>query len=205
MAIRVFKHDMACLSRTVQALLDRNELGKAKELLEQIDLVIQGKSSKRYASHLLVDTVLREAAAVCEASHIRFSAEVQAPMNGIISDLSLVRLFSNLVNNAIEASKKVPQADRFIKLEGHQENEWLTILISNRYGADQVVKCPQHLFATTKPDRTQHGFGLTIIRDIVTDAGGCMLVDTDEQEHVFHVRIHIPLPQAHAAQRDAAV
>ena len=88
---------------------------------------------KAYSNNVLLDAILQDAANTCEEKSIRFSAVAHLPENISITDLDIVRIFSNVINNAIEACNKVSGPEPFIEITSSGNPDWATIEVSNSF------------------------------------------------------------------------
>ena len=85
-----------------------------------------------------------------------------------LSDDELGTILSNLIDNAIEASKKETEKD--IRIEMNSVKDFIQIMVKNKVGYDVLEKNPY--LKTTKEEARFHGIGLSIIREIVQQHNG---------------------------------
>ena len=85
-----------------------------------------------------------------------------------ISEYDLISLFANLLDNAMEAA--VAAKDPFVKMDIEKKQGHLRVVIKN---SKQEKSNPLRSgFMTTKSDKTKHGFGNRIIKEIVAANDG---------------------------------
>lgn len=122
----------------------------------------------------LVEHIFREAEQEAMEKGISFEVEGQLTQEISLDELSLVRLFMNLIDNAIEASAGAEQGRIRIGIAEEPEAHKATLQLQNTKREDQ------HLdenktgdgYISTKEDGTSHGYGTQIIRRIVDENGG---------------------------------
>ncbi len=190
---RTFKHDYKDMMSTVKTLIKNNENEKAVNLLDEIHDTMQKnvQMHKTYSDNVLLDAILQDAANTCEEHNIKFSAILHLPGDIVLSDLDVVRISTNVLNNAIEAADKVSDAsERFIKVSGNVNIEWSFIEIANSFSGE--IKYRDDELVTTKKDKDYHGFGLMSIKKIVEGAGGMVLIDVNQENKIFTLKLHIP-------------
>ena len=85
-----------------------------------------------------------------------------------LSDDEIGTILSNLIDNAIEASKKEPEKD--IRIEINSVKDFIQIMVKNKVSYDILEKNPY--LRTTKEDARFHGIGLSIIKEIVKQHNG---------------------------------
>ncbi len=194
-SFRAFKHDHKNMMTSVKALLSAGEYVQAERMLDTIHDTMQKQVlvHKTYSNHIILDAVMQDAANMCDEHTICFSAMVYIPGSFDISNIDIVRIFSNLANNAIEACVKVELvSERFLAVTSsiNRENGWLTVEMSNSYNGEANMR--NGLPETTKMNRELHGIGLSVVSDTVQNLGGVMKIDANKQDGKFTVRLLFP-------------
>lgn len=111
---------------------------------------------------------------------------------GFLSSLDIISLFSNALDNALEAVIALPKEEREIRMTVKKAMGTLSICVENPYSAK--LEIVNGIPATTKSDRRFHGFGMRSIQSTVDKYGGTMDIDTNEGR--FKLMIMIPMPDA---------
>ena len=98
---------------------------------------------------------------------IDFSAMVD--FNGIdfMEPFDISTIFGNAIDNAIEASEKLPEELRLITVRAERIRDMLIITVENHTMPDVSP-----VEGTTKKDRFIHGFGIPNIKNAVEKYGG---------------------------------
>lgn len=76
-------------------------------------------------------------------------------------------LYGNLLDNAIEACRKLPEAGRFIRIENKYVSGRLLLVVTNSKENEKN----KHL-KTTKKDTYTHGYGIASVRRVVEKYNG---------------------------------
>lgn len=177
------KHQIAALR------LVRDE-GSREESLRQIEQSALLYDTSISTGNEVLDTVLREKAIRCESEKIAWTCLADGRALAFVSPMDLYTLIGNALDNAIEASLALSPEQRAVRVVLRQEYGSAFLQIVNYYG--QLGGLQDGLPQTTKPDRSQHGFGLPSIREIVARYGG--VLDIETKDHLFVLNILIPLP-----------
>ena len=94
----------------------------------------------------------------------------------------------NLLDNAIEASKKVKAEERSVCVEIRVDRRNLMMMVSNHY-EEERKKSGNH-YMTTKKEKHRHGFGLNIIRKIARRYDGEVIIDDGNHQFVVTVLLY---------------
>ena len=105
--------------------------------------------------------------------------------------MDIASLFGNALDNAIEATSKLPNADqRLIKLALYAQNQFTVVRIENYYDSRLKKDADGNLRTTKRDDRHRHGFGVKSIRHIAQQYGGEVTIRTED--HWFVLTVLIP-------------
>lgn len=191
-SFRTFKHDYKNMMASVKTLLRNEEYEKAIRMLDYVHDTMQKDVQilKTYSNNIMLDAILQDAANYCEEKGISFSALAHLPKEVSLTELDIVRIFSNVIDNAMEACEKLSGNDRFIKITSSGNQEWAIIEAANSYSGGLFVEDGE--LQTQKENRDYHGLGLKIIRDTIEGLGGLMFIDPGQEEKVFKIKLCFP-------------
>ena len=102
-----------------------------------------------------------------------------------VTDYDLCSLFGNLLDNAIEAVRKVTTADGAVVLRVEQQNSMLYICCENPYEGELIRQDGE--LKTTKKDTAKHGIGLSSVKHICKKYNGSLEVET--ADNLFRVSV----------------
>lgn len=103
--------------------------------------------------------------------------------------IQLVQVFVNLLHNACEAARGLPDERRRVDIDAHRVNGAVNVKVRD-YGrglADGMVDQIFEPFITTRPDGT--GIGLAICRTIVREHGGAISAESAEPGLTFRLTL----------------
>lgn len=166
--LQFYKKSFALKLNNLYTLLENNELDTANKLLG--DAVIADHIISICSSNPIVNGILLGKRTECEKCGIHFEYSVLFPENSRLSFSTLISLFSNLLDNAIESCLASSVSSPEIMLSVDYKGDFLTIFMRN-------TKAVSHSFdpdnkPTTKSDTLSHGFGLSIIEEIASHHDG---------------------------------
>ena len=100
--------------------------------------------------------------------------------------LDISTIFGNAIDNAIEASEKLPEDHRLITVKAAKVRDMLMINAENNMEPDSL---PDE--GTSKSDRFLHGFGIPNIRKAAEKYDGQCSISA--KDGVFRLKVLIPV------------
>ena len=187
--MRAWRHDY---HNHIQAATSYLELQKYEELaayLKQLDESLYEIDQILKTGNLMADAILNSKLSLMKEYHIRTEVSAHVPSKMCLTDTELCVLLGNLLDNAIEACRKVPEEEgRFIKIYMDSLQDEFYISIMN--GMQGKAQRHGDLFKSTKQGTGLHGFGLQRVDRIVEKYGG--FLDRQSEEGVFATEILLP-------------
>jgi hypothetical protein len=189
---RAFRHDYTSMMLSLKSLIQAHEDEMALQLIDSMcdTMETHVKVHKKYSNNVVLDAMMQDLVEQCEENEIRLSFTVFVPQNTSLSLIDGIRIFYNVTHNAVEACCKVPVQDRFIEITSGNEDGWVSLQIVNAYDGNVLMK--NGTFLTTKAEKDGHGFGLSIVKEIVGNLNGVALFTPDPQAKTFLTRVLIP-------------
>lgn len=139
----------------------------------------------------VLDILLTKKRRICLEKEIAPTFYVNAARLGFINDFDLCTLVGNAVDNAIEATEKLPaDAEREFSLTIACRNNLAIINCRNRFIGPPISS--SSLPCTTKPSAHEHGLGLKSIMRVAEQYGGHMSWEAEDDN--FTLSIIIPVP-----------
>ena len=183
--IRILRHDINNHLSAVSLLLGEGKVEDAKKYLQKMSENLEGtKPPVRTGIHAL-DMVLWNKISQAKESRAEIQLDIAENLMGLsVSDYDLCSVFGNLLDNAVEAEKKLPEEERWIRLRVRRQMDMLCIFCENKY---EIVKKENGGFATLKADYKNHGLGIRQMKHIAEKYNGTMDITTEN--NIFSVSI----------------
>lgn len=105
----------------------------------------------------------------------------------ILSSTDLIRLLSNLLDNAYEATLELPKEQRFIALNLFETDEYIGVIIQNSSTIQTFHDSFFEIGYSTKDNNTDNGYGLSIIQEIVKKNHGKINITTNNNQVTFEI------------------
>ena len=180
---RKIRHDFY---NVLSAINDANEI--SSELKDEIETTIRQSSTASFCQDDIVNLIIVNKNKICLENNIRLDTDLDIPEEIVISKLDLLRTFSNILDNAIEANLKVSE-NRFIKLNAKIRDNYLFISAKNPLNSE-IIKNNKH-YETTKKQKSQHGFGMIILDDIAKKYDGELIAENDTSSFTTLISLKI--------------
>ncbi|MBG9734423.1 ATP-binding protein [Paenibacillus alvei] len=185
-SIKRIIHDTNQQFLYIEECIKRNELAAAMEHIKTTLNKVEGAYQRVNTGNLVIDALITNTLNIGQANGIRIDTKLNLWSQEIhIDRYDLCVVIGNMLDNAIEASKKLTIAeDRYILIKIHSTESTLLIHILNHM-ENEVA----HLHSQ-KPSPEFHGIGLTNIARICDKYGGHMTIETENK--VFNNMVLLP-------------
>jgi Signal transduction histidine kinase regulating citrate/malate metabolism len=186
--IRDWQHDFKHHMQVIHTFIERSEIDEAEKYLKNLDEQILMSSIKVSTGNYLVDAILSSKMTLAKAYDIKFECNAILPVELSVDNTDLCAILSNLLDNAIEACRKV-ENKKYIKCDTLLLKNQLYIKIVNASNGKYVKNAQS--FITTKKDGKIHGLGLNHVESIVSQYDGICKIKGENE--CFTVEISIPI------------
>ena len=157
--VRQLRRDLRNHLTVVQGLLEKWDAQRAIGYLEQIAASPALRGGRRFCENEAANVVLAAKAEVMERAGIAADFAVSLPKELPVADTDLAALLGNALDNAIEGVEGA--AEKRIALRCRVDKGLFMLRVENPVGA---AIHPD--LATTKADKSAHGFGIPGMREI---------------------------------------
>ena len=169
------------------SLIKKGDNSQAIEYMNNLNEKFYSISKKYYQTgNCLVDSMLSSKSCTAEQNDIYFDLEGVVP-EGKIEDVDTVTIFSNIIDNAIEACEKI-EGKKIIHINSAYKNGTWAFEVINPVSS-QVNIVNNHV-DSSKGSPQIHGFGLSNIEDIVEKYHGTMKLKSEKNEFSINVTLH---------------
>ena len=182
--IRSIYHDM---KNHLLVLESSQGTDETRKMAQQLRAQIADYENYIHTGNSFLDIIIRDKAEKARQKHIDFSALIDFSGVDFIEPLDISTLFGNGIDNAIEASEKLPEKQRVIVVKAGRVLDFVSILIENN--CSDKVHTDGH---TTKADKFLHGFGISNMKKVAEKyEGSCTTTQADGK---FTLKILLPVP-----------
>lgn len=185
--MRGWRHDYRNHIQTVRALAENGDLDAVKKYLDGLELDLNTVDTVIKTGNAMADAILNSKISLARAKKIEVHVDAHIPVKLKMSELDLCVILGNLFDNAIEASMKLPENGRMIRVYMDMKNTQLYISFTNFTAGRKLTKMGKR-FQTTKGEG--HGFGLVRIDAIVEKLDG--YISRGSEDGAFTTEILLP-------------
>ena len=181
--IRSIYHDM---KNHLLVMESRQNTEETRQMAETLRSQIADYENYVHTGNEFLDIILKDKAEKAREKNIDFSVFID--FNGIdfIEPLDISTMFGNGIDNAIEASEKLPEDQRVILVKAGKVQDFVSILIENNC-LDEVHKDGH----TTKADKFLHGFGISNMKKAAEKYKGTCTITQENGK--FTLKILLPV------------
>lgn len=218
--IRGMKHDMKNYVADIQALLklqdgtkdssrdgqaaDRNAEGEPEQAPEQavrweLEQYLRGleQTLGSFEFHWktgnsVTDVILNRFLQRAGQAQITTDCEFFFPKESDIDPFDMSIILNNGLNNALEACQGLEKEKRWITLKSSWREKVFLLELLNPIAGSVEKKAGSRLFATTKPEKEGHGYGLENISNCVKKYHGYM--ECSAEDGVFRLTVMLQSP-----------
>ena len=173
--IRRDKHEMKNVYFYIQSLIKSGELDELEKFVDTKLVPRYDRLEEFNPGNQMLDYLLTQKINEARDLAIHTYADVRIPSDLPVEDSDLSGLLLNLLDNAIDASRDVKNAD--IQINIGILKSYLSIQIKNRTNENVLANNPE--LHTSKTDKTCHGYGLKIVRSIVDKYNGIINIQME--------------------------
>ena len=172
-----FRHDMKNHLICIKNLAKTEE---SEKYIEKINFEINQNTVDFNTGSPILDIIFYEKSLICIDKKIEYQFDVDYSKCEFIDVIDTCSIFSNLLDNAIEACDKITQGKRFISIKGNKINNFFVIKCENSKINDILYEGKN--IATDKENKHLHGIGLKSIRDSFEKYDGVINIEISDEK-----------------------
>ena len=185
--MRGWRHDYHNHIQALQASMALGKYDEVNEYLRELNDDLTQVDTTIKTGRVMIDAILNGKLNIAAQNEIAVNAKAKIPEGTPVTDVDMCAIIGNLLDNAIEENKRLPQENRFLRIYIGQKNTQLYLAFTNAAGKKRDKR--RSLFASVKGE--QHGLGLVRVENLVKKYGG--LFSADSEDGGFTAELLIPL------------
>ena len=181
--MRAWRHDLKNHLQVMKSFADKGDMSSISSYLDKLseDLITVDTVIK--TGNSMTDAILNSKISLARSKKIPVTADAAIPVKLSLSEIDLCVVIGNLFDNAIEASMRLPESERMIRVYIDMKGTQLYISFTN------LTAVKKHTSFTSSKGEG-HGFGLMRIDRTVEKLGG--YVRRGSEDGAFTTEILLP-------------
>lgn len=168
--LREFKHDLKNYLLPLQEAMETMPQSEMAKVWEKINQKIEDVQTLIQTGNSYVDSMINTKITLARSEKVDVKCTILSKMEGI-DDLEFCTVFGNLMDNAIEAERKVIEKKEII-IFVEEKMGYLRLEIQNKI--EKSVLNENSSLNTTKKDTSSHGIGHKSIKRTMQKVGGAL-------------------------------
>jgi two-component system, LytTR family, sensor histidine kinase AgrC len=164
-------HDMKNHFTVIQWMVKSKSYDKLDQYMQTLNETVANSMPAVQCGNPILDALLNPKAAEAKKSGIELTVNACIPSRLSIEDIDLNILFSNALDNAFEACRKLPEGSRrFINVDAYLRNDHLVLMMKNTFNGE--LNMLDNELKTTKKEAGMHGIGMGNMKKTVQKYDG---------------------------------
>jgi len=184
--MRGWRHDYHNHIQTLKAYRTLGQNAEIDDYLNKLDDDLTSVDTVFKTGNIMIDAILNSKISLAQNKNIEVDATAIVPKELPVSEIDLCVIIGNLLDNAMEASLKLDEKDRIVRVYIDIFNEYLYISVTNAMSG-KINKSAGYI--STKGEN--HGFGLISIDKIAKKYNGH--INRQNEDGVFATEVMLPL------------
>jgi len=180
------RHDLKHHLTVIQSFVETGEKEKLTDYVSQYKSLLLDDTII-FCDNFAINSLLWYYSGIAKKEGVNFDTKVELSENPGISDTDLCIIFGNLIENAIEACRKV-DGERFIKINTRLTGNLLVIAIDNSFNGE--FKNDDDKFISTKHEGL--GIGTISVKAVAQKYDGTVEYSVKDEEFQVSIMLRIP-------------
>ncbi|QGQ18975.1 GHKL domain-containing protein [Cellulomonas sp. JZ18] len=184
------------LKHQIQVIRAEADPARAHAHLDDLEASIRDHTAYVRTGNPVLDVLLTTKSRECAERGVELTCVADGALLSFMSAMDVATVIGNALDNAVEAACVVEPADeRLIRMALFAQSDLVLLVVENRFAGERRVEDDR--VATSKADRTRHGYGLKSIRHTAEKYDGSMTVRA--ADGWFTLRVLLPRPATDAS------
>ncbi len=190
---RMARHDLRHHILVLQTYLQHGQYEQLETYLKKYEVQLQTSEQPALSRHYIVDAILQHYKNVAAASEIALTLKADIPPALAVADFDVCIILGNVLENAIEACRRMTEGERFISLHIKQIGRMLVLTLDNSHDGIVKASAASEALLSRKRSGDEEGVGLTSVRSIIAKYQG--VLELKYTAEIFKTSIMLKLPE----------
>ncbi|XTR37836.1 GHKL domain-containing protein [Paraclostridium tenue] len=180
-------HDMSNHMMCIKSMSSEKE--DVNKYIDEVSKELNEIKEIYNTGNMILDIVLNEKQVDCNENNINLFCDINFSKCNFIEMIDVCSIFSNILDNAIEACNKIKNDEKYIKIRGTFVKSYYVIRCEN--SKVNKIKIKNNRIISSKKDKFIHGIGLKSVKSSLKKYDGELEIEDFEDK--FLVQIYIPI------------
>lgn len=190
-ATRKYRHDMNNHLICLRRLIEDGDMEGTKEYIGEMNANMQEIKKKSYNTGITILDVLMNYHIEQLESEVAVKIKGRCNQSVALSDIDMCVVFSNLIQNAVEALNRSNREGDFLHIEIKEGRNFVGIKIINTLLPETVQLDEKGNLQTVKSDKQNHGIGIMNAKETISKNGGKIEYQIEEDQIICEVILPI--------------
>ncbi|MEG0014502.1 MAG: ATP-binding protein [Cellulosilyticaceae bacterium] len=182
-------HDINNHLGCIRQLIDNHHPEEATEYLNKINSSINRLRGNINTGNLILDAVLNDKYEIAQMNSINIALDIDDIDIDFVDSIDICTIYSNLLDNAIEACTKLPENKREIAITSKLIKRFIVIKITNTL--EEKITIKNNRIVTSKADKYSHGIGLLNVCETIEKYEGNITMDCENNKFITNILLPI--------------
>lgn len=182
---RQMVHDLKNHLLALKKYEETEQWEELRAYLREMETIVLRDSEQVWTGNQVVDLILNQKKKQAEAENITVEIETETFLRFPFKDSESVSVFGNLLDNSIEACRKMEEGTGWIRLRIKNNNQMVYIEVENNFGERPDERAGW--VVSSKAENTIRGFGLRSVKQIVEKYGGSFSYQIRERSFLVNM------------------
>ena len=187
----IYLHDVRRMIRTIAAMVEERNWDNANLLADYMVDTVRGLGNRILCFHDILNALLAERKSYAESQGLSMEIKGKEPLLlGEISEIDMVALMGNLLDNAINAEIDAPAKEGILcQMSTALDGRHIVIEVENSYNPSKAKEKQTAQKPEKKIERIghKHGIGLISIQETIEKYGG--MISHQESAGRYYVKV----------------
>lgn len=182
------KHDLRHHMLVMRGMLDQKKYDQLSSYLKAYSAWHDKPEEIAFCQNYIIDMLLKMYSGIAKSNQTKFKVETHMVPNKLfINDVDLCVSLSNVLENALEASEKLPKENREIFISVAFRHNTLIILVKNKF-LGKILNNGESFLSSKRTEYS--GFGNKSVKAVAKRCGGS--ADFYIEAEFFHSEVFLP-------------
>jgi hypothetical protein len=175
--IKAARHDLKHHYSVMYGYLAENETARHKKYLEELMGSLPA-SEKTYCENYAVNMITARYLSLAESEGVTVETRLDIPEDtGSVPAKDLVLIIGNLLDNAVEACRRMKHGRKFITVRSYIEADSLSVGVTNSFDGNWRERNGAYISRKETAEADREGIGLQSIKALCEKHGGSMMTE----------------------------